>query len=144
MLGEGLSITVLSYYHSHSLLKNILCVYNIMAPKPSLHLLEFVPSHYKVSFCCWTTSPWQRKIPPPWLMACDVVMNHATWKRWRSKYLRVHGHCCQFNKDIFTGCVSSIASEGLWWRHFVFPAEISRWNTIFLFNFMQVWLCSYD
>jgi hypothetical protein len=97
--------------------KQCLC-YFIMTPKPNLQLLKFVPSHKKVS-CCWTTCKWQR-FPLMANMACNVIMQHATWKWRQSKYLRVHGHCCQFNKDVLTGCISIIARDRLRWRHLCF------------------------
>lgn len=114
---------------------------SFMTLKPNLQLLKFSPSHYKVSFCCWTIFMWQRCRMANGMQCyydpCNVKMK-------TEQYLRVHGHCCQLNKDILTGGISSIASEGLRWRHFVFPAEISRWDAMFLFDFMQVWLCSYN
>lgn len=56
--------------------KHCLCNF-IMAPKPNSHLVKFVPSRYKVSFCCWTTSTWQRFHPCDWWHATILwTMQH--------------------------------------------------------------------
>lgn len=99
----------------------------------NVHILVASPTSPSVAKHCYSKA--QSSI----LMAttrCTGVALHAIWTSGCFGYLRIHGHRCQLNKDVLTWCINCVTRKGLWWRHFVFFAEVGWGNTILLFNFM--------